>query len=1219
MSLTWAGFIESLDLDEASSAALAGGLDPEYILNERKMALKIRVTFPMSVSGRMIRELEGQAAVLLKLDQVLVCPRMSGEDPTALADYLDQRLRQRFPLFEEGTVQPGKDQNSLSVTLISKFHQAVYQKQGIGAYLKQQLGEVLPEADCIVLSTVLEDQGEERYARILSEGQKTIEESKSRHEAARTVSPVKARKEGALCLYGRGILEAGIPAETPAEELKNLTVYGKVSGLDSRSIKGNRMLITFRLISKTSGITCKLFLKKGEEAPALKEDMLLKAKGNVEADSFLREMVLMVRDLGRYEPDMQKDEALEKRVELHLHTKMSQMDATLELNALFSRLKELGHDAVALTDHGVVQSYPEAYALSQKTGIKVLYGMEGYLYDDSRDGARKGKADHVILLVRSQDGMKNLYRLVSESHLSHFYRTPRIPKSLLTANRQGLLVGSACVEGEVYRNLLQGASQEELEAIASYYDYLEIQPLTNNEFLIEKEEMPQVASFKDIQELNRKIVALGKAIGKPVVATGDVHFLDKEDSIYRAILMKSKGYDDVRQAGLYYRTTEEMLKEFAYLGEEEACRVVVEATRRLADSIGEIRPIPEGLRTPKIPGAEEQVRKLSLEKASALYGDPLPPEVRERLDRELESIIGHGFAVLYLIAHKLVKKSNEDGYVVGSRGSVGSSLVATLMEITEVNPLAPHYRCPHCGYSEFPKGLGDCGIELPDKDCPSCGENLLKDGFLIPFETFLGFKGDKVPDIDLNFSGEYQGIIHRYTEEIFGKGKVFKAGTISSVAERTALGLVKKYFEEENLPLPKDADAEAMARGCVGVKRTTGQHPGGLVVVPEDVDILDFTPVQRPADDVDSDITTTHFDYHSIDSCLVKLDLLGHDDPTMVKYLEEYTGLSVREVPLDDPGVMSLFRSPEALDLEEEFVETGSLGLPEFGTSFVRGMLIETKPKVFSDLIRISGFSHGTDVWLNNARDLIVGGKVELREAISTRDDIMMYLMEKGLPDVAAFKIMEDVRKGKGLTPEYEALMTEHKVPSWYIDSCKKISYMFPKAHATAYVVMAFRLGYYKLYHKEAFYAAYFSVRGNLFDIRIFQDLPKIKGGMERIQTRKKLEGSLTAVEKELLGLLEIGCEMHLRGVAFGPISLERSLPRRFLIQDGLLIPPFSAIPGLGEKVGAAIARERDISPFLSVEDLKRRCKINQTVLEEMRELGLFQDLPESEQLALFS
>lgn len=1219
MSLTWAGFIESLDLDEASSAALAGGLDPEYILNERKMALKIRVTFPMSVSGRMIRELEGQAAVLLKLDQVLVCPRMSGEDPTALADYLDQRLRQRFPLFEEGTVQPGKDQNSLSVTLISKFHQAVYQKQGIGAYLKQQLGEVLPEADCIVLSTVLEDQGEERYARILSEGQKTIEESKSRHEAARTVSPVKARKEGALCLYGRGILEAGIPAETPAEELKNLTVYGKVSGLDSRSIKGNRMLITFRLISKTSGITCKLFLKKGEEAPALKEDMLLKAKGNVEADSFLREMVLMVRDLGRYEPDMQKDEALEKRVELHLHTKMSQMDATLELNALFSRLKELGHDAVALTDHGVVQSYPEAYALSQKTGIKVLYGMEGYLYDDSRDGARKGKADHVILLVRSQDGMKNLYRLVSESHLSHFYRTPRIPKSLLTANRQGLLVGSACVEGEVYRNLLQGASQEELEAIASYYDYLEIQPLTNNEFLIEKEEMPQVASFKDIQELNRKIVALGKAIGKPVVATGDVHFLDKEDSIYRAILMKSKGYDDVRQAGLYYRTTEEMLKEFAYLGEEEACRVVVEATRRLADSIGEIRPIPEGLRTPKIPGAEEQVRKISLEKASALYGDPLPPEVRERLDRELESIIGHGFAVLYLIAHKLVKKSNEDGYVVGSRGSVGSSLVATLMEITEVNPLAPHYRCPHCGYSEFPKGLGDCGIELPDKDCPSCGENLLKDGFQIPFETFLGFKGDKVPDIDLNFSGEYQGIIHRYTEEIFGKGKVFKAGTISSVAERTALGLVKKYFEEENLPLPKDADAEAMARGCVGVKRTTGQHPGGLVVVPEDVDILDFTPVQRPADDVDSDITTTHFDYHSIDSCLVKLDLLGHDDPTMVKYLEEYTGLSVREVPLDDPGVMSLFRSPEALDLEEEFVETGSLGLPEFGTSFVRGMLIETKPKVFSDLIRISGFSHGTDVWLNNARDLIVGGKVELREAISTRDDIMMYLMEKGLPDVAAFKIMEDVRKGKGLTPEYEALMTEHKVPSWYIDSCKKISYMFPKAHATAYVVMAFRLGYYKLYHKEAFYAAYFSVRGNLFDIRIFQDLPKIKGGMERIQTRKKLEGSLTAVEKELLGLLEIGCEMHLRGVAFGPISLERSLPRRFLIQDGLLIPPFSAIPGLGEKVGAAIARERDISPFLSVEDLKRRCKINQTVLEEMRELGLFQDLPESEQLALFS
>lgn len=1219
MSLTWAGFIESLNLKEESKAGLSGGLDPEYILNERKMTLKIRVTFPSPVSGKTIRELEEEASALLRLAQVRVCPRISGEDLDALSDYLDQRLRQRFPLFEEGTVRPGEGGNALSITLISRFHEEVYLKQGVGAYLQQQLREVLSEGEGINIAATLVDQGEERFARILSEGRKTIEESKSRHEAAKMAAPGKTRKEGALCLYGRGILEAGIPAETPGEELKNLTVYGRVSGLDSRNIKGNRTLITFRLISKRSGITCKLFLKKGEEMPPLKDDMPVKAKGNVEADSFLREMVLMVRDLGRYEPDIRKDEAREKRVELHLHTKMSQMDATLELKDLFSRLKELGHEAVALTDHGVVQSYPEAYALSQKTGIKVLYGMEGYLYDDRREGARKGKADHVILLVRSQEGMKNLYRLVSESHLSHFYRTPRIPKSLLTANRQGLLVGSACVEGEIYRSLLQGASREELEEKASYYDYLEIQPLTNNEFLIEKEDYPHVASLADIQDLNKQLLALGSDLGKPVVATGDVHFLDKEDSIYRAILMKSKGYDDVRQAGLYYRTTEEMLREFAYLGEEEAWRVVVEAPKQIAAAIGEIRPIPEGLRTPKIPGAEEQVRKISLEKAATLYGDPLPAEVRERLDRELDSIIGHGFAVLYLIAHKLVKKSNEDGYVVGSRGSVGSSLVATLMDITEVNPLAPHYRCPECGYSEFPKGQGDCGIELPDKDCPKCGKRLLKDGFQIPFETFLGFKGDKVPDIDLNFSGEYQGIIHRYTEEIFGKGKVFKAGTISSVAERTALGLVKKYFEEENLPLPKDADAAAMAKGCVGVKRTTGQHPGGLVVVPEDVDILDFTPVQRPADAVDSDITTTHFDYHSIDSCLVKLDLLGHDDPTMVKYLEEYTGVSVRDVPLDDPGVMSLFRSPEALDLAEDFVETGSLGLPEFGTSFVRGMLLETKPKVFSDLIRISGFSHGTDVWLNNARDLIVGGKVELREAISTRDDIMMYLMEKGLPDVAAFKIMEDVRKGKGLTPEFETLMTENKVPSWYIESCKKISYMFPKAHATAYVVMAFRLGYYKLYHKEAFYAAYFSVRGNLFDIRIFQDLPKIQAGMERIQTRKKLEGNLTALEKDLYGLLEIGCEMHLRGVAFGPISLERSLPRRFLIEERLLIPPFSSIPGLGDKVGAAIARERDISPFLSVEDLKRRCKINNTVLEEMRELGLFHGLPESEQLALFS
>ncbi|HHU32442.1 MAG TPA: PolC-type DNA polymerase III, partial [Clostridia bacterium] len=804
---------------------------------------------------------------------------------------------------------------------------------------------------------------------------------------------------------------------------------------------------------------------------------------------------------------------------------------------------------------------------------------------------------------------------ISLSHLDYFYRKPRIPRQELLKYKEGLMLGSACEAGELIQAILEGKSEEELLNIASFYDYLEVQPIQNNEFMLRK---GIVDSEDDLRNINKTIIRLGKSLNKLVVATCDVHFLDPEDAIYRKILLCGQGYPDEPQAPLYLRTTDEMLAEFDYLPEDVTREIVIDNTQKIADSIDEVLPIPEELYPPEIPGAEEQIVSMSMSRAKSIYGENLPKIVEDRLNKELNSIITHGFAVLYLIAHKLVKKSNDDGYLVGSRGSVGSSFVATMTGITEVNPLPPHYICPNCHHSEFIlDGSYNCGADMPDKNCPQCGSKLKKDGHDIPFETFLGFEGDKVPDIDLNFSGEYQPRAHKYTEELFGKEYVYRAGTIATIAERTAFGFVKNYFEERNIKL-RNAELSRLVSGCTGVKRTTGQHPGGLMVVPRHTDIYKFTPIQRPADDVKSNTITTHFDYHSISSRLVKLDILGHDDPTVIKMLEDLTGVDPKGIPLDEEKTMSIFSSVEALGITPEDINSsvGTFGIPEFGTRFVRQMLEETKPKKFSELVRISGFSHGTDVWLNNAQELIRSGTAKLSEAISTRDDIMLYLIYKGMEPKLSFKIMEDVRKGKGLKPEYEEAMIKANVPDWYIQSCKKIKYMFPKAHAVAYVTMAFRIAFYKVYYPTAFYTSFFTVRGDEFDVELISHGEKtVRDAIKEIE-QKGNEAS--AKEKNLLTILEVALEMYCRGIKMRKIDLWQSDSTKFKIVDGEILPPFAALQGLGTTAAMNIVAARTSKKFTSVEDLRNRAKLSKTIIEGLREHGTLAELSETDQLSLF-
>jgi len=1021
-------------------------------------------------------------------------------------------------------------------------------------------------------------------------------------------------------ILGKDIFSAVTAIDNINEEEKKVTLWGYIFNIEEKIFKTGRKLITFDLTDKTNSISVKLFSPERGEffQEKLKNNTCVKISGTVKYDNYSSELTLFPSNVKLIpEKHLEEDRALEKRVELHLHTKMSSMDGVSSSEQYIAQAAKWGHPAIAITDHGVIQAFPEAYELGKKYKIKIIYGVEAYLADDA-DGSPdylKASAYHVILLVQNYQGLKNLYKLISLSHMEYFHRRPKIPKSVLTAHREGLLVGSACEAGELITNYLKGDSQEKLVQIANYYDFLEIQPTGNNQFLIRN----GTSTEQELQQMNQAIFQLGEEIKKLTVATGDVHFLHQEDAVFRQILMQGKGYEDAEfQPPLYFRTTEQMLAEFSYLEKETAYKVVVDNPRKIAAMIDNIKPIPDEFYPPKIEGAEEQIIQMTEANARQLYGDDLPEIVKKRIKKELDSIINNGFAVLYLISHKLVKKSNEDGYLVGSRGSVGSSFVATLTGITEVNPLPPHYRCPICKFSEFIEdGSVGCGADLSDKACPGCGQTLVKDGHDIPFEVFLGFKGDKVPDIDLNFSGEYQGTIMKYTEELFGKNFVYRAGTIATIAERTAYGFVKKFLEETNKKA-RSAEINRLVLGCTGVKRTTGQHPGGLMIVPKDKDIFDFTPIQYPADDTNASKITTHFDYHAISSRLVKLDILGHDDPTVIKMLEDLTGVSVNNISLDEPKTMSLFSGTEALKVTSEEIRSpvGTYGIPEFGTRFVRQMLNDTKPKTFSELVRISGFSHGTDVWLNNAQDLIKEGVAKLSEAISTRDDIMVFLIYQKMDHVTAFKIMENVRKGIGVSGEQEEAMLQAGVPLWYIESCKKIKYMFPKAHAVAYVMMAFRIAFFKVYYMKEFYVSFFTVRADEFDAQVI--CLGLEGVLQKIIELENKGMEASAKEKNLLSILEVALEMYRRGIKMRKVSLWESHSEKFIITSEGILPPLAGLQGVGHTAATNILQARLEKPFNSVDDLRERSRISKTVIEALSDHGCLQGLPVTSQLELF-
>jgi len=1223
-------------------------------------------------------------------------------------------------------------------------------------------------------------------------------------------------------MIGYEIKDEPVPIQEIKEEERRIVIQGTVFNAELKELKSGRHILTFHLTDYTDSLTVKIFSRDKEDVKmleAIKEGMWVKVRGSVQHDTFLRELVMMANDINQVEQVGRRDQAEEKRVELHCHTPMSSLDGVASVKSLISTAAKWGHKAIAITDHGVVQAYPEAYSVAKKNNIKCILGLEAYVVEDGIDVVYNMAADgsnnycldentpyivfdtettglnanehtiieiaavkmkgleiidkwtdlidpqipigpktteitgitnemlqgketldivlrrfkefagdailvahnaefdlgfisacakrvgmepwtnpildtlplarmmykgmknyrlgtlakrfnvelinahralddtvalahvfqymlkdmrdqgikslselnersneqadykstrpfHATLLVKNADGLKNLYKLVSKSHVETFYRVPRIMRSQLTKYREGILVGTACKDGQLFQAILRGKTFEELKAIAQYYDYLEIQPPEHYSPLLRNEEIPSIDTVK---EYHKTIVEVGKALGKPVVATGDVHFLNPQDHVFREVFLLSQGDPTAsNQPPLYLMTTEEMLEAFAYLGDDTAKEVVVTNPSAIADQIEEVSPIPDRLYTPVIEGADDELREMCYAKAKRLYGDPLPEIVEQRLEKELNSIIKHGFGVIYLISQRLVTKSLSDGYLVGSRGSVGSSFVATMSDITEVNPLPPHYLCPNCQHSEFiMDGSIGSGFDLPDKNCPSCGHKYAKDGQDIPFETFLGFKGDKVPDIDLNFSGDYQPRAHKYTQELFGEDNVFRAGTIGTVAEKTAYGYVRKFAEERGLVM-RSAEIARLVNGCTGVKRTTGQHPGGIIVVPDYMEIEDFCPIQFPADDNASEWRTTHFDFHSIHDNLLKLDILGHDDPTVIRMLQDLTGIDPKTIPLDDPATMSIFSSTEALKVTPEQIRTnlGTLGIPEFGTKFVRQMLEDTKPTTFAELVQISGLSHGTDVWLNNAQELIRNGTCKLSDVIGCRDDIMVYLIYKGLEPSRAFKIMESVRKGKGVNEEDQEEMRRNNVPDWYIDSCQKIKYMFPKAHATAYVMMAVRIAYFKVHYPLEFYATYFTVRADDFDIPLMT-----KGSSAIRQKIEEIEGKghdAQPKEKALLTVLEMALEMVERGFHFKNVDLYRSDAKKFLIEGDSLLAPFNALPGLGTNAAISLVRAREESEFLSKEDLLTRSKISKTILEYLDEQGALQGLPESNQLSLF-
>ncbi len=1050
-------------------------------------------------------------------------------------------------------------------------------------------------------------------------------------------------------LFGTLVKGKPKPIKECLPEDGEVVVWGDVFSLETRESKDGRYsIINFNITDYTSSYPVKVFgeKKKCEDLVAnLKDGKTVLVRGAINMDTYMHTYLINARAVTEIEKIEKQDNAPEKRVELHLHTNMSAMDGMTSAKELVSRAIAWGHKAIAITDHGVVQAFPEACNTAAKAGIKIIYGMEGYLVDDDAfyddygfgvddeipaeyiEKVRAEKTYHIIIIAKNTQGLKNLYKLITDSNLKFFKRRPRIPRHRLMQMREGLIIGSACEAGELYRALVDQKSDEDVLRIASFYDYLEIQPNGNNAFMLrsQDERYERFKTVEDLENVDRQIIHIADKLGKMVVATCDVHFIDPGNAVFREILMTSMGFSDAsQQAPLYFRTTDEMLAEFAYLGEETAKEVVITNPNKIADLCESgMTPFPRGTFPPSLEGADEDLTRICWERTKRDYGDPVPENVAQRLEKELKSIISNGFGVLYMIAQKLVQNSEEHGYYVGSRGSVGSSFVAHAAGISEVNPLPPHYICTKCKHSEFfTDGSVGSGYDLPPKDCPNCGIPMHRDGHDIPFETFLGFKGDKQPDIDLNFSGEYQFYAHRYTEELFGIDHTFKAGTIGTIADKTAYGFVKKWLEVKGITVNR-AEEDRLTKGCTGVKRTTGQHPGGMVVVPASNDAEDFTPIQHPADDVSGGLRTTHFDFHSLHDTILKLDNLGHDVPTLYRHLEDSTGINVFDVDICDPKLYELLTSPEPLGVTAEEIgcETGTLSLPELGTPFVRGMLMEAKPKNFSDMLQISGLSHGTDVWLGNAQELIKNGTCTISEVIGTRDNIMVYLMHKGLEPDMAFKIMEIVRKGnatKLLTEAHIKAMKEHNVPDWYIDSCMKIKYMFPKAHAAAYVSAAMRLAWYKVYKPTEYYATYMTVRGEDLDtVAILEGRGAVKQLMNSIINKGH---DATAKEENMYVAMQVVNEMMARGVEFLPIDLYKSHATVYKIEDGKIRLPFMSMAGTGESAAVALMKARDDGEgeYMSRDDLQQRAGVSKSVMETLDACGALEGLPQSTQMSFF-
>lgn len=1338
---------------------------------------------------------------------------------------VNQTIKNQLPLLEDKKVVISVNNQAIIPHLVDNYFPWIedcYQKLGFPKFrLEARYDEEQAEAAVKELEAKKAEQAEVMMQQAM--------ENLAAHEQQK-----KEKKNTPAPLQGPLQLGRNIPADEPItpminiiEEERRLTIEGYVFDVEVRELRTKRKILTLKITDYTSSFIVKKF-SNGEKDEQIfdniKKGSWMKVRGSIQEDTFQRDLVMFAQDLVEVKHEPRKDYAPEgeKRVELHLHSNMSTMDATNSIGDFVAQAAKWGHKAIAITDHGGAQGFPDAHSAGKKNGVKILYGVEAYVVDDgvpvaynpadipltdatyvvfdvettglsavydtiielagvkmhkgnvidtfdefidpghplsativnltgitdemlhgskseasvmaafkeftegtilvahnasfdmgfinhtykrlgmpeaenpvidtlelarflhpelkrlnlgtltkkfgvSLENAHRAIFDaeatghlawifvkeamekhemllhqdlnremagdnaykaarpfHATILTQTQAGLKNLFKLISLGNVKYFYGgVPRIPRSELVKLREGLLVGTACDKGEVFMTLMQ-KGYEEAKKLAEFYDYIEVMPKAVYEPLIL---MENIKSESDLEEIIRNLVRIGEELGKPVCATGNAHYMEQEDGIYREILIKSQSGNPLSRQPLpdvHFRTTDEMLTAFQFLGEAKAKEIVVENPNKIADWCETIIPVKDELYTPKIPGSEQEITDLSYNRAKELYGDPLPEIVEKRLERELNSIIGNGFSVIYLIAQKLVHKSNEDGYLVGSRGSVGSSFVATMTGITEVNPLAPHYHCPDCQYSEFYEdGSYGSGFDMPEKACPKCGSRLTKDGHDIPFETFLGFHGDKVPDIDLNFSGEYQPQAHNYTKVLFGEDYVYRAGTIGTVADKTAYGYVKGYERDNNLRL-RGAEIDRLAAGATGVKRTTGQHPGGIIVIPDYMDVYDFTPIQYPADDLNAEWRTTHFDFHSIHDNILKLDILGHDDPTVIRMLQDLSGIDPKTIPTDDPEVMRIFESPEVLGVTPDQIgsETGTLGIPEFGTRFVRGMLEETHPSTFAELLQISGLSHGTDVWLGNAEELIKQGKATLAEVIGCRDDIMVYLMHAGLDPGTSFTIMETVRKGQWSKIDDEkrnkflAAMKENSVPDWYIDSCSKIKYMFPKAHAAAYVLMALRVAYFKVYHPILYYCAYFSVRANDFDlVAMSRGKQAVKDLMQEIN-EKGMDASTK--EKNLLTVLELANEMLERGFEFGMIDLYKSDAINFVIDGNKLIAPFRAVPSLGDNVAKQIVEARKDGPFLSKEDLAKRGKVSQTLIDYMNENGVLKGLPDENQLSLF-